>query len=179
MALHIALLRAVNVGGTGSVAMADLRDLAQELGLAEPRTLLQSGNLVFQTDEPAGTALERRLEAAAADRLGLTIGFFVRSAAEWARIIARNPFPDEAARDPSRLLVQFLKAAPSAADVAALQAAIKGPEQVRAGGAHAYVVYPDGIGRSRLTGPMIEAKLGPATGRNWNTILKLAALAGL
>ena len=179
MAHHIALLRAINVGGTGSVAMTDLRNLAQGLGLAEPRTLLQSGNLVFCTDGPVGATLERRLEAAAAERLGLTIGFFVRSAAEWAEIIARNPFPDEAARDPGHLLVQFLKAAPAASAVAALQAAIKGPERVLAEGAQAYIVYPDGIGRSRLTGPMIEAKLGPATGRNWNTILKLAALAGL
>ena len=179
MAHHIALLRAVNVGGTGRVAMADLRALAAGLGLDEPRTLLQSGNLVFRTDGPADAALEGRLEAAAAERLGLTVGFFVRSAAEWADIIARNPFPDEAAGDPGHLLVQFLKVPPAASAVAALSAAIKGPERVRAEGAQAYVVYPDGIGRSRLTGPMIEAKLGPATGRNWNTILKLAALAGL
>ncbi|HEV2678213.1 MAG TPA: DUF1697 domain-containing protein [Aliidongia sp.] len=179
MTYHVALLGSVNVGGNSRVAMADLRDLARDLGLNEPQTLLQSGNLVFQTKEPAGAALEKRLEAAAAQRLGLTIGFFVRSAEEWAEIIARNPFAQEAADDPSHLLVQFLKTAPAASAVTALQAAITGPERVRASGAEAYVVYPDGIGRSKLTGPKIEAKLGPATGRNWNTILKLGALAGL
>jgi len=63
--------------------------------------------------------------------------------------------------------------------VAALQAAIKGREVVRAKGRHAYIVYPDGIGRSRLTNVMIEKKLGTrGTGRNWNTVLKLAALTG-
>jgi uncharacterized protein (DUF1697 family) len=179
MAVHIALLRGINVGGHAKLAMADLRELALKLGLEEPRTLLQSGNLVFRSDDAAGATLERRLEAATAAQFGVAVTYFVRSAEEWAGIVSGNPFPEEAAADPGHLLVQFLQSAPTAAAVSALQAAIRGPEQVRAGERHAYIVYPDGIGRSKLTGPMIEAQLGPGTGRNWNTVLKLAALAGL
>jgi uncharacterized protein (DUF1697 family) len=178
MPARIALLRGVNVGGQAKVAMADLRAMVLGLGLAEPQTLLQSGNLLFRSDASAD-ALERKLEDATAERFGFKVTYFLRDAAQWTGMIAANPFPDEAKADPSHLLVQFLRTAPDAAAVAALQAAIRGPEIVRADGRHAYIIYPDGIGRSRLTGPMIEAKLGPATGRNWNTILKLAALAGV
>ncbi len=176
-AARIALLRAVNVGGTGKLPMADLRAMAAGLGLEAPQTLLQSGNLVFRSDE-APVALEARLAAATAARFGFPVRYFLRDTAEWADAIAANPFPDEAASHPGYVIVYFLTAAPEAASVGALQAAIRGPERVRAHGRQAYVFYPDGSGRSTLTIKMIEAKLGPATGRNWNTMLKLDELAG-
>jgi uncharacterized protein (DUF1697 family) len=176
---YIALLRAVNLAGHQQVAMADLRDVLTRLGFADVRSLLQSGNLVFRTDARAGAQLERSLEAAAAKRLALQTGFFVRTAAEWKAVVAHNPFVDEAKRDPAHLVAMFLKDAPAAGDIEALQAAITGPEVVRAEGRQAYIVYPSGIGRSRLTTALIEKKLGTrGTGRNWNTVLKLAALAG-
>jgi uncharacterized protein (DUF1697 family) len=175
--VQIALLRAINVGGRKQVAMADLRDLLTQLGFGDARSLLQSGNLVFRGDTRSGAALERKLETEAAKRLGLETDFFVRSAAEWQKIVARNPFPEEAERDPGHLLVTVLKGAPTAREVKALQDAIPGREIVRADGRVAYVVYPDGIGRSRLTTALLERKLGTrSTGRNWNTVLKLAAL---
>lgn len=178
MTTHIALLRAVNVGGHKPVGMADLRDFLAELGFADPRSLLQSGNLVFRSDRRTGADLERILETEAANRLDLRTDFIVRTAKEWDAVVTRNPFRDEAERDPGRLLVMFLKSAPDPRKVAALQAAIAGPEIVRAGGKQAYIVYPNGIGRSRLTHTLIERKLGiRGTGRNWNTVLKLAALA--
>jgi uncharacterized protein (DUF1697 family) len=178
MPARITLLRGINVGGHAKIAMADLRAVALSLDLALPQTLLQSGNLVFRSDAPP-EGLERRLEAATAARFGFAVSYFLRDAAQWADIIAANPFPDAAEADPSHLLVYFLRTPPDAAAVADVQAAIRGPEIVRARGRHAYIIYPDGIGRSRLTIAMIEARLGPATGRNWNTLLKLAALAGL
>jgi uncharacterized protein (DUF1697 family) len=174
---YVALLRGINVGGHKKVAMADLRDLLTHLGFRDARSLLQSGNLVFRGDSRARALLERRLETEAAKRLALHTHFMVRTAKEWQSVIARNPFPEEAERDPGHLLVLFLKAAPSSAAVKALQSAITGPEVVRADGTHAYVTYPAGIGRSRLTNAVIEAKLGTrATGRNWNTVLKLGDL---
>jgi len=104
--------------------------------------------------------------------------FFVRSAEDWKALIAANPFPDEARNDPGRLLMLCLKAAPERSAVTALQDAIVGREIVKAKGPQAYIVYPDGQGRSRLTTVLIEKKLGTrATGRNWNTVLKLNALA--
>jgi uncharacterized protein (DUF1697 family) len=160
------------------MAMADLRDMAAGLGLTEVRSLLQTGNLVFRSGGQADAALEQALEAAIEKRFGLRTDVFVRTAAEWAAIIARNPFPDAARDDPGHLLAIPLKAAPGAAAVAALQAGIAGREAVRADGRCAYVTYPDGIGRSKLTMTAIEKKLGTrGTGRNWNTVLKLAALA--
>ncbi len=177
MTTHVALLRGINVGGHKPVAMAGLRDLLTQLGFVEPRTLLQSGNVVFGSNARTAAQLERMLEAEAAKRLGLETAWFVRTAEEWKGIIARNPFRAEAKRDPSHLVVTFLKDAPDVKDVKALQAAITGPEAVRAVGRQAYVVYPQGIGRSRLTNSLIEKMLGTrGTGRNWNTALKLAAL---
>jgi uncharacterized protein (DUF1697 family) len=176
MPVHIALLRAVNVGGR-SVAMAALRELLAELGLANPRTLLQSGNALFESSKKPA-ALESVLEKAIAKGFGLDTEVFVRTAGEWDEAIAANPFAREAEVDPSHLLLIPLKDAPTASKVEALNASIKGRERVVARGRHAYVVYPDGIGRSKLTIAIVESKLATrGTGRNWNTVQKLAAAA--
>jgi uncharacterized protein (DUF1697 family) len=177
MATYLALLRAVNVGGRNLIGMSELREFAAQLGLDDPRTLLQSGNLVFRTAARSTTDLERVLEVEAAARLGLQADVMVRSAADWQAIVEGNPFLRQAQDDPGRLLVMIFKKAPKAADVKALRAAITGREVVEARGAHAYLVYPDGVGRSRLTTALIETTLNTrGTGRNWNTVVKLAAL---
>jgi uncharacterized protein (DUF1697 family) len=177
MATHLALLRGVNVGGNRKVPMEDLRAFATRLGLGDARTVLQSGNLIFRSPaRPA--ALERLLEAESERRLGLKTEFFVRTAEEWTALIARNPFPSEAREDPSHLIVLFLKDAPGPGRFAALKAAYAGPEVVRSGGREAYVTYPAGIADSRLTASLLDRVLGTrGTGRNWNTVLKLGALA--
>jgi uncharacterized protein (DUF1697 family) len=121
--------------------------------------------------------LERLLEIETAKRLGVSVDFLVRSAKELQTIIANNPFDGEAKGDPSHLLVVFLKTAPKPAEVSALKAAIQGREIIHADGKQLYAVYPDGIGRSKLTNTLIEKKLATrGTARNWNTILKLAAM---
>lgn len=178
MTTHIGLLRAVNLAGRNTVAMSDLRTLLERLGMRDPQTLLQSGNVVFRSETASTAKLERLLGEAAAEHLGIETDFFVRTARDWKAVIANNPFPEEAARDPGHLLVMCLREAPDRAAVTALQTSIKGREVVRAKGAHAYLVYPDGIGRSKLTTAIIERALGTrGTGRNWNTVLKLDALA--
>jgi uncharacterized protein (DUF1697 family) len=177
-AVHVALLRAVNVGGRGSLAMADLRKLAESLGFTNVRTLLQSGNLVFEAAAQKTPALESALEAALKQH-GIETDFMVRRADELEAIVAANPFPSEAKADPGHLVVMFQKDAPGAKAVAALQAAVKGREIIRHKGRELYIVYPDGIGRSKLTNKFIESRLDTrGTGRNWNTVMKLAALAG-
>jgi uncharacterized protein (DUF1697 family) len=176
--MYIALLRGINVGGRNLIAMSDLRALCETLGFAAVHTLLQSGNLVFSSARRTSAALERLLEAETQKRFGITVDYQVRTSAELQTVIASNPFPDEAERDPSHLVVMFHKEEPSSKAVAALAAAIRGREVVRADGKHVYVVYPDGIGTSKLTSNLIEKTLGSrGTGRNWNTVLKLAALA--
>lgn len=178
MTTHIALLRGINVGGHKKVAMSDLRGLLEKLGFTEVRSLIQSGNLVFRSSPRTNANLERLLEAQAEMRLDLRTTFLVRTAKDWETVIARNPFREEAERDPGHLVVTFLKDAPPANAVKELQAAIKGPEVIRAGGRQLYIVYPAGIARSRLTNNVIEDKLGTrGTGRNWNTVLKLGVLA--
>jgi uncharacterized protein (DUF1697 family) len=167
----------VNLAGKRAVAMADLRAFAGTLGFAEVQTLLQSGNLIFQSDGRTPAALERLFEAEAEHALGLTTDFHIRTPAEWRAMMAANPFGAEAKRDPARLVVVCLKKAPGAKAFAALQAAVKGSEIVRGDGRHAYIYYPDGQGRSKLTAAVMDKVLGSrGTGRNWNTVTKLAGL---
>jgi uncharacterized protein (DUF1697 family) len=176
---YIGLLRAVNLPGHNKIGMAALRDLASAIGLKEAQTLLQSGNLVFQSEARASAQLEQLLEREAAKQLGLATEFFIRSNVEWQSIIAANPFPKEAKTDPSHLVAFVLKDDVGQKHVQALQDSIVGREVVRAKGRCAYLIYPDGIGRSKVTAALIEKKLGTrGTARNWNTVLKLATLAG-
>jgi uncharacterized protein (DUF1697 family) len=175
--IYVGLLRAINLGPHNRVAMGDLRTMCAAIGLDEAKTLLASGNVVFQSRIASSDKLEQALEAASKKHLGVTTDYFVRSAKEWASIIDANPFPAEAKGDPGHLLMMCLRDAPTAAQVKALQAAIKGREVVKAKGRQAYFFYPDGVGRSKLTIKVIEAALGTrGTARNWNTVLKLGEL---
>jgi uncharacterized protein (DUF1697 family) len=178
MTPQIALLRAVNVGGV-KVSIADLKALFVDLGFEDVRTLLNSGNVVFRGKNKPGADLEKLLETEFAKRAGRPTEFFVRTAEEWNSIVDRNPMTDEARRDPGHLLVVALKHAPTNREVDALRGAIVGPEAVEADGKQAYIYYPAGVGQSKLTAKLIEKQLGsPGTGRNWNTVLKLAAMVG-
>ena len=164
--MYIALLRGINVGGNKMIAMSDLRERAERLGLRDARTLLQSGNLVFRSNKSPA-----QLEALLEKELG-DVTVFVRTAAEWAAMIAANPFPNEAKNDPAHLIVMALK---KPADASAL--VMPGREVARGSGREIYIVYPDGQGTSKLTNAVIEKKLGTrGTARNWNTVMKLAAL---
>jgi uncharacterized protein (DUF1697 family) len=179
LATTIALLRAVNVGGT-PLAMADLASAAAAAGLGAPRTLLQTGNLVFEDDSRPDAAVESLIEAALAERLGLATDVFVRNAEDWRAVVAANPFPREAADAPTQLVVMALKTPVAPERMELLRSAIKGREYGELRGRELFLVYPDGIGRSKLTIGVIEKALGTrATGRNWNTVLKLAAMAGV
>lgn len=179
MTTYVALLRAINLGGRNRVRMADLRELLSDLGFQDARTLLQSGNVVFESDGEGGARLENTLEEALEEHLGVSTDFFVRTTDEWDAIVAKNPFPKEAENDPSHLLVMLLKRAPQGEEVASLRESLKGREVVEVVGRQAYIVYPDGIGRSRLTTSVVEERLGTrATGRNWNTMLKIRDVAG-
>lgn len=177
MKLTIALLRAVNLPGHQKVGMADLREVATRLGFSGAKTILQSGNLVFESPPLPSARVEAALREAATKRLGLDTDFFVRKGSEWESIVSDNPFLKEARSDPGHLVLMVLRDAPKPENVTALEEAISGRERLRAKGRQLYIVYPDGIGQSRLTTALIERKLGTrGTGRNWNTVLKLAAL---
>lgn len=178
MVSYVALLRGINIAGHKMVSMGELRDMVRALGFHDPRTLLQSGNLVFAGDgRRSAASLERLLEQETQKRLGVQTDYMVRTAVELQSAIDANPFQAEAQHDPGHLVIVFLKAAPPETSVAALRAAIPGRERVHLAGRELYVVYPDGIGRSKLTPALMEKHLGGhrGTARNWNTALKLRA----
>ena len=159
------------------VGMTNLRNFLTELGFDNVRSLLQSGKLVFGSRSRFGAELERYLEMEAAKRLALEIDIYARTVDEWKSVVRQNPFRKEAERDPGHLVVLFLKNAPAQKDVALLQSEITGPELVKAKGKHAYIFFPNGQGRSKLTNAMIEKRIGRGTGRNWNTVMKLDVIA--
>jgi uncharacterized protein (DUF1697 family) len=164
MTVQIALLRAVNLGSSRRIAMADLRALATDLGFTDAKTVLQSGNLVYRTTMTAARA-EGAIEAELRARAKLDTSVMIRTAAEWEKVIQRNPFPKEARSDPAHLVVIACKKAPGKN----LKISGAKREIVRAIGKEVYVVYPDGIGVSRLK---VDVN---GTARNWNTVMKLSA----
>lgn len=176
MTKFIALLRGINMGGHKKIAMSDLRTLAEKLGFADVQTLLQSGNLVFAAPSKATAPLEAQLETALAKRFGLTTQVLVRSAAEWKKIVAANPFAEEAERHPSHLALMLLKNKPSATALATLKKAITGREYFEADGRSLYAFFPDGFADTKFTTALIDRTLSTTvTARNWNTVLKIAA----
>ena len=178
MAVHVALLRSVNTGRR-KVLKEDLLGIAADVGLPEAKTYLASGNLILWGQDPGGQALEARLEDALAARIGLRTDFMVRAPSDLAAIIAANPFPDEALDHPSHVLVTFMKAPLPAGDEDVLRAAITGPERFVARGRELYVDIPTSMADSVLDRDWKRSKRHPVgTARNWNTVLKLAEMAG-
>lgn len=166
MTHYIALLRAVNVGGTGKLPMADLRAMGEACGFADVRSFIASGNLLFRSDQ-GEAAIKTALEAKLAVYAGKRVAVLVRSAAEMAAIVAADPFPDA---HRSRHLVYFYNSAP-AADLIAGCRDIAG-ERLVIGLRELYVEYSDGIRHTRLKIP----PHGDSTSRSINSVARMAAL---
>jgi uncharacterized protein (DUF1697 family) len=167
MGSFVALLRAVNVGGTGKLPMSDLKGICEELGFAAVRTFIASGNVVFtsrKSEAAIKAALEKRLEAYA----GKPVGVLVRSAAEMAQVLSDNPFPKAA---PNRTMAVFLDRAPPPDALAGIRG--QRDEEIWLGRREIYIHYGQGMGTSKLVIP--TAKTG--TARNMNTVATLAKMA--
>jgi len=167
MGSFVALLRAVNVGGTGKLPMSDLKDICEELGFGAVRTYIASGNVVFSSrkSEAAVKAdLEKRLETYA----GKPGGALVRTATEMAQVLADNPFPKAA---PNRTMAVFLDRAPPADTLAGIRG--RKDEEIRLGRREIYIHYGAGMGTSKLVIPAAKA----GTARNMNTVAVLARMA--
>ena len=164
---YVALLRAVNVGGTGKLPMAELRAIAEAAGFAKVRTYIASGNLVFES-ALGEAAVKAALEAALKAYAGKAVGVIVRTAEEMAAVVAANPYPGAPA---NRTVAIFLDAPPPAGFLAA--ATGRAAEEVALGRREIYVYYPDGQGASKLKIPAARA----GTARNMNTIATLAEWA--
>lgn len=149
-----------------------------ELGFDDAVTLLQSGNVVFSGKGKSREDLEKLLQVETEAKIGVNCDYFVRTIEEWYEIIAANPFPKEAEADPSHLLVSLQKGEVDLEGLRAFQAAITGPEIFKPGKECTYGIFPDGIGNSTVDRVPGYRKLSAnGTSRNWNTVLKLAALA--
>lgn len=167
MVARVALLRAVNVGGTGTLVMADLVRLCGEIGLRAARTYIASGNVVFDSDDDEAS-IKAALEAVLARHMGAPVGVLVRDAAEMAAVLADNPFADA---DPRRTVAIFLDAPPPPDLLDGVTG--RGAEDIRPGRREIYVHYGDGMARSRLG----IAAAARGTARNMNTVARLAAMA--
>lgn len=167
MTTLIALLRAVNVGGTGKLPMADLRALCEKAGFSDVRTYIASGNVVFSSRLTAPKA-RVTLEAALAKRLDKPTQVIIRTADELEAVIAANPFPKA---EPNRLIVVFLSKDESHTDLDDWK--IPGNEQLKLIDRELYIHYPDGMGDSKLKVPFADQ----GTGRNLNTVRALLSMA--
>ncbi|CAG0978557.1 hypothetical protein PHYC_01638 [Phycisphaerales bacterium] len=178
MPIAIALIRGINVGGKHKLPMDLLRSLCEDLGLRDVRTLIQSGNVVFRCRDGAAPGAASNLEAAIENRCGFRPSVVVRDHDELRRVLKASPFEDHEALDPSRLLVMFLADDPQRGARKALAAFGPTPERIALRGREAFLYFPNGIARSKLSMSAVEKALGvPATCRNWNTLKRLEALA--
>lgn len=177
---HIALLRSINVGGTKKVPMAELRSLCTRLGWGEVRTYIASGNVIFTPPEGVEReALSTSLEAAMRAHFGFEVPVIIRTASALRAAREANPFAAEPFEE-KLLHVAFLDREPSAERVAALDPDRSPPDRFVVKGDLVYVHYVAGSARSRIGLPWLEKQLGArGTGRNWRTLGKLIALAGV
>ena len=177
MTHRIILFRGMNTGGVRA-PVGEQRAMAEEMGLKNPRTLQASGNLVVESGK-ATAALEHDIETAMDKTFGLKVAAMVRTPDQWAKLIAANPFPREAAAHPSKVVAMVMKDGVKADALEACRELAAGGERVEAVGDVLYFWFPNGQGESAIFKKATPRLLGMGTGRNWNTVLKLGEMVGL
>ncbi len=178
MAVVIAMLRAVNVGGHNKIKMEALRTLCKSLKLRDACTYVQSGNVIFKTDERNLALLAQRLQKAIERDFGFRPEVILRTSAELNDVIARNPFASSRDIEPSKLLVTFLARDPAPEARDKVLNIKSDPEELRMDGREIYIYFPNGMARPKMSWPMIERMLKtPGTGRNWNSVTKILEIA--
>ena len=174
MNTYISLLRGINVSGQKQIRMTDLKDLYQSLGFTHAESYLQSGNLVFTSDEEDRSIIAEAIEAAIARTLGYEVIVIMRDADDFRRIVQSNPFLTTRNEDPSYLHVTFLTEPPSPAALSTLVVPGDAPDEFHVVGQEVYLFCPNGYGRTKLSNQFFERKLNvAATTRNWKTVTAL------
>lgn len=177
MTVFVSLFRGINVGGHHRVRMDELKGLHEALGLKEVLPYIQSGSVVFKSDDADVGQLHRQIEDGFEKKFGFHVEVIVRTSAELRDIIDTNPFQSQQNKESSWVLVMFLAAPPDETAQEALVKTFAGPEEFFISGKEVYIYYTNGIGRSKLSNSFIEKKLKTlGTARNWNTILQLQKL---
>lgn len=177
MPVIISMLRGVNLGPHNRIKMDALREMYQSLRLEDPRTYVQSGNVIFQTNEKDLVKLATKIQKAIEKTFGCSPAVVLRTKDELKKVIAANPF---ARRDfhPGKILVTFLAGDPAREAKTALTTFDKYPEEVHLKGRELYIYFPNGAGRSKLPWSQVEKYLGiTGTARNWNSVTQMLAIA--
>jgi uncharacterized protein (DUF1697 family) len=178
MPVVISLLRAVNVGGHAVIKMADLKSLYESLKFRDVQTYVQSGNVVFRTENTDLKLLGKKIQTAIEKRFKVTPGVLLRTAKDLRSIVAANPFAKRSDVSPAKLLVYFLHEELSRATATELKKLPPNAEELIPARRELYIYFPDGMGKSRLPWRAVEKLcIMPGTGRNWNTVTKLLAMA--
>jgi uncharacterized protein (DUF1697 family) len=178
MPIIISMLRGVNVGAHNRMKMDALRAVYESLGLRNPQTYVQSGNVVFKTDKRDLVALAKRIEDAIEKGFGFRPAVILRTTSELRGAIARNPFAKRRGIEPSRLLVTFLANDPGAEVREKILSLKTEPEELRMDGRELYIYFPNGMARPKMSWAVLEKTLGtPGTGRNWNSVTRLLEMA--
>ena len=176
--IHVALLRAINVGGTKKLLMADLRAMFEAAGCTDVRTYIQSGNVVFRAEAPLAERIPALVEAKIAATKGFEVPVVTRSAAELDAVVTGSPFL-AAGADPAHLHVGFLADAPTAARIAELDPHRSPGDAFKVRGREVNLHFPNGTARSKLTVDYFDRVLGTTiTIRNWRTVGKLREMTG-
>jgi uncharacterized protein (DUF1697 family) len=177
MTTCVALLHSIVLTARKRVVMADLRAMAEGLGLKNVRTLVSSGNMVFETEEESVSEIEAGLETAFEKTFGRFVPIVVRTAADWRCLVAANPFPAESAAAPDRVAVRVMRE-PLAADVVGTLRQVAAPdEKVEIAGGDPWIVFSRERPNSRLLAAINHKRLGTGTSRNWNTVRGLGDAA--
>ena len=172
------MLRGVNLGPHNRIKMDALRALYESLKLEDPRTYVQSGNVMFRTKEKNSPKLADKIQAAIQKKLGCCPDVVLRTTDEMRKAIAANPFPEKAKAEPGKVLVTFLSAEPTG-DAAMNLSNLKGfPEELHLKGRELYIYFPNGAGRSKLPWSKVEKLVGvTGTARNWNSVQAILEIA--
>jgi len=173
----VSMLRGVNLGGHNKIKMDALRTMCASLKLGSAQTHLQSGNVVFTTDERDVRKLAKRMEDGIEKKFGFRVAVVLRTTAEMREVVERNPFSKRKDIEPSKLLVTFLGEEISLETRKQLEAIKVGPEEIKAFSRELYVYFPNGQGQSKLYAPMDRILKKTGTGRNWNSVTKLTEMA--
>jgi uncharacterized protein (DUF1697 family) len=178
MVVIVSMLRGVNVGAHNRIKMDALRALYESLGLRDPQTYVQSGNVVFRTDKRDLVALAKRIEDAIERSFGFRPAVILRTASELRDVIARNPFAKRRDIEPSKLLVNFLAGDPGTEVREKVLSLKTDPEELRMDGRELYIYFPNGMARPKMSWAVLEKTLKTTgTGRNWNSVAKLLEMA--
>jgi uncharacterized protein (DUF1697 family) len=178
MSVIISMLRGVNVGGHNKIKMEALRALYESLKLRDAQTYVQSGNVIFRSDERDMARLAKRIEDGIERKFAFRPNVILRRAAEIRDVIARNPFAKRRGIEPGKLLVSFLASDPGEEGREKLRQMKCDPEELRIEGREIYIYFPNGMGRSKLPWAGLDKILKTsATGRNWNSVTKMLEMA--